>query len=378
MNSKERAVQILLPAGIAINGSNPWDLQVHDNRVFDRVFAGGTLAVGESYMDGWWDATDLPDFFYRLFSSRAAQTTPLLSMAMVFQLIKSRFLNLQNQKRAYEVGERHYDIGNDLYEKMLDTRMIYSCGYWKHADTLEQAQEHKLDLICKKIGVKAGDTVLDIGCGWGGLAKFASERYGAKVTGITISREQADLARKRTEGLDVEIRLQDWRALRGESFTHIVSIGMFEHVGPKNYRAYMEKIAELLSDDGLFLLQTIGGGKTVRHLEPWYDKYIFPNGHLPSVEQIAHATDRRWWGEALLTMEDWHNFGPDYDKTLSAWYSNFERAWPDLKGKYDERFRRMWTYYLLQSAGMFRARYIHLWQIVFSKYGMGGGYASIR
>ncbi|MBI5456804.1 cyclopropane fatty acyl phospholipid synthase [Candidatus Kaiserbacteria bacterium] len=378
MNAKLRAEEFLSRTSVTLNGPNPWDPQIHDERLYDRIFSGGTLAVGESYMDGWWDVENMSEFFFRLFHSQAAQTAPLLSVAMVIQLAKSAFLNLQNQKRAYEVGRRHYDIGNDLYEKMLDTRMMYSCGYWKEAKTLEKSQEDKLDLICRKIGLKTGDTVLDIGCGWGGFAAFAAERYGAKVTGITISKEQAALAQQRTSELDVDIRLQDWRTLGGETYTHIVSVGMFEHVGPKNYRVFMQKVRELLSDEGLFLLQTIGNGKTVRHLEPWYDRYIFPNGHLPSTAQITKATDRKWYGEALLTMEDWHNFGSDYDKTLSAWYENFERAWPDIKEKYDERFRRMWKYYLLQSAGMFRARYIHLWQIVFSKTGMVGGYASIR
>lgn len=376
MKAKEKAAALLLQAGLEVNGKNSWDPQIHNEKLYDRVFSGGTLALGESYMDGWWDCEDLSGFFYRLFHKGTA--TKLLGIGIVTQIIKSKLLNLQNSKRAFEVGEKHYDAGNDLYKKMLDERMIYSCGYWKNADNLNQAQENKLDLICKKIGLKAGNTVLDIGCGWGGFAKFAAERYGAKVIGITVSKEQAALARQQTEELDVEIRLQDWRELKGQTFTHIVSVGMFEHVGPKNYRAFMEKVRELLSDDGLFLLHTIGHSKTTRNLEPWFNKYIFPNGHLPSMAQITKATDRQWFGEALLTMEDWHNFGPYYDKTLSAWHANFERAWPELKSNYNERFHRMWNYYLLVSAGMFRARYIHLWQMVYSKHGIEEGYTPVR
>ena len=349
---------------------------MHDEKLYDRIFSGGTLAAGESYMDGWWDAEDLSEFFFRLLRSGAA--TKLMGIGIATQIIKSKLLNLQSSRRAFEVGEKHYDIGNDLYERMLDKRMIYSCGYWRDAKNLAEAQEAKLDLICRKIGLKKGDTVLDVGCGWGGFAKFAAERYGAKVVGITISKEQAAWAQAHTQGLDVEIRLQDWRELKEESFNHIVSIGMFEHVGPKNYRPFMEKMRELLSDDGFFLLHTIGHSVTTRNLDPWMDKYIFPNGHLPSMTLITKAVDRRLFGDAILVMEDWHNFGPDYDQTLTAWYNNFERAWPELKEKYGERFYRMWKYYLLSCAGAFRSRKIHLWQIVYSKHGIVGGYSSIR
>jgi len=376
MKAKEKAAALLVQAGLEVNGKNPWDPQIHNDKLYDHVFSGGTLALGESYMDGWWDCDDLPGFFYRLFHK--GTVSKLLGVGIIGQIIKSKLFNLQNSKRAFEVGEKHYDAGNDLYKKMLDERMIYSCGYWKNANDLNQAQENKLDLICKKIGLKAGNTVLDIGCGWGGFAKFAAERYGAKVIGITVSKEQAALARQQAEGLDVEIRLQDWRELKGQTFTHIVSVGMFEHVGPKNYRAFMERVRDLLSDDGLFLLHTIGHSKTTRNLEPWFNKYIFPNGHLPSMAQITKATDRRLFGEALFMMEDWHNFGADYDKTLTSWYANFEHAWPELKSNYNERFHRMWSYYLQVSAGMFRARYIHLWQVVYSKHGVEGGYKAIR
>lgn len=196
--------------------------------------------------------------------------------------------------------------------------------------------------------------------------------------GITISTVQVALARECTKGLPVEIRLQDWRELSGEKFDHIVSIGMFEHVGPHNYRAFMQKMSELLSDDGLFLLHTIGHSKTTRSLERWFHTYIFPNGHLPSVAQIGSSIDRQWFEAPLFIVEDWHNFGIYYDKTLTQWFKNFDTAWPDLKKDYDDRFYRMWKYYLLVSAGMFRARYLQVWQIVLSKHGVEGGYLSIR
>ncbi len=375
MNSKERAEKLLSGFGIALNGNKPWDVRVHDERLYDRIFSGGTLALGESYMDGWWDAPDLAEFFTRL--SRQAPLS-MLGIGLAGQILKSKLFNLQSSSRAFQVAEHHYDLDNDLYKKMLDPRMVYSCGYWKDAKTLAEAQEAKFDLICRKCNIKKGDKVLDVGCGWGGFAAFAAEKYGAKVVGITVSKEQAAYARTRTHELPIEFRIQDWRELGGEMFDHVISIGMFEHVGPKNYRAYMQKVRDVLKEDGLFLLHTIGHSKTTRALEPWFHKYIFPNGHLPSAAQIAKAIDRKWFSEPLFVMEDWHNFGADYDRTLCAWFENFDRAWPELKMKYDERFYRMWKYYLLVSAGMFRARYLQLWQIVLSPKGVQGGYSPVR
>jgi cyclopropane-fatty-acyl-phospholipid synthase len=265
------------------------------------------------------------------------------------------------------VGEKHYDIGNDLYEKMLDSRMIYSCGYWKDAQNLDEAQENKLELTCRKLKLAAGQKVLDIGCGWGGTARYMAEHYGVEVVGATISQAQAELARTRCAGLPVEILLMDYRDLKGR-FDKIVSIGMFEHVGPKNYRTYFSKVSELLKEDGLFLLHTIGSNTSAISTDPWIERYIFPNGVIPSAQQISAAF------EGCFVMEDWHNFGSYYDQTLMAWRENFDRAWPELKQSYDERFRRMWDYYLASCAASFRARDNQLWQIVLSKKGLAGGW----
>jgi cyclopropane-fatty-acyl-phospholipid synthase len=373
MNSKTKAVELLDKAGVAINGPAATDIQVSDERLYDRVFSGGTLALGEAYMDGWWGAEDLSEFFFKVL--RADLYKHLKNLAMLLHFIRATVLNYQNKTRAFEVGEKHYDIGNDLYERMLGQRMVYTCGYWSSPTTpardLDDAQEQKLDLVCRKIGLKARQTVLDVGCGWGSFAQFAAERYGAKVVGITISKEQAALARERCKGLDVEIRVEDYRDTVGQ-FDHIISLGMFEHVGPKNYRTYMHKMGELLKDDGIFLLHTIGTNVSVRQADPWVEKYIFPNGVLPSMAQIGRSIEK------LFVMEDWHNFGPDYDKTLTAWHANFKKGWPEIKDKYSERFYRMWRYYLLASAATFRARYCHLWQIVLTKKGLEGGYRPVR
>jgi cyclopropane-fatty-acyl-phospholipid synthase len=356
-------------AGIEIGGSRPWDVQVHDERLYARVLAYGTLGLGEAYMDGWWDSEALDQLVYKLLEFDIyAHLKP--DLGLVTSYLRGTLLNLQ-RARVTEVGEKHYDIGNDLYEAMLDRRMIYSCGYWRDADDLDAAQEAKLDLICRKIGLEPGMSVLDVGSGWGGFLKFAAERYGVVATGVTISREQAAFAEAQKDGLPIETRLMDYMTLEGQ-FDRVVSVGMFEHVGYKNYASYFRKMRSLLKPDGLFLLHTIGGNYSVAHGDPWTEKYIFPNGMLPSAKQMAKAAER------VFVMEDWHNFGADYDRTLMAWYSNFEAAWPRLGRSYDERFRRMWRFYLLTSAASFRARSIQLWQVVYSPKGVSGGYQSLR
>ncbi|MEX0652032.1 MAG: cyclopropane fatty acyl phospholipid synthase [Candidatus Paceibacterota bacterium] len=370
MGSKKKAEDLLARAGVQVNGPNSWDIQIHDSRFYDRFFSKGSLALGESYMDGWWDVENLDMFFDKVLSARLKVVTP----SFILHMLRARILNLQNVSRAFKVGEEHYDVGNNLYNKMLDRRLVYTCGYWSgtpRASTLDEAQFAKLDLICKKINLKKGDKVLDIGCGWGSFAKFAAEEYGAEVVGITISKEQKAFAEQQVEGLPVEIRLQDYRDVR-EKFDHIVSIGMFEHVGYKNYREYMRVVHRCLKEDGLFLLHTIGSNKTVVTTDPWIEKYIFPGGMLPSIKQIGRSI------EGIFVMEDWHNFGDDYDRTLMEWYKNFNVAWPDLKHDYSERFYRMWKYYLLVSAGSFRSRNNQLWQIVLSKKGVTGGYKTVR
>ncbi len=358
---------------ITIGGTRPQDITVHDDRLFNRVIRYGTLGLGEAYMDGWWDANALDVFIYKVLMARLDKAFQV-NLASVPAVAKAFLFNLQSSSRAFEVGEAHYDLGNDLYEAMLDPRMAYTCGYWSgspSAVTLDEAQEAKLDLVCRKIGLKKGDRVLDTGCGWGSFAKYAAQKYGASVVGVTISKEQAALARERCNGLPVEIRLQDYREVDGV-FDHVVSIGILEHVGVKNYRTYFEMVGRVLKKDGLFLLHTNGSNASKITSEPWITKYIFPNGALPSVAQIGKAS------EGLFVMEDWHNFGPDYDTTLVAWFKNFDAAWPALRAKYGDRFYRMWKYYLLTCAGAFRARNIQLWQVVLSPRGVSGGYRTTR
>jgi cyclopropane-fatty-acyl-phospholipid synthase len=279
--------------------------------------------------------------------------------------------NRQSRRRAFQVGEQHYDIGNDVYGAMLDPTMSYSCGYWAEADDLAAAQMAKLDLICRKLKLQPGERLLDIGCGWGGLARHAASHYGVEVMGITVSREQQKWAQQQCAGLPVQVELMDYRALQG-SFDKVVSVGMFEHVGPKNYDTYFDTVHRLLADDGLFLLHTIGDFETSNYNDHWMDRYIFPNGILPSASQIADALEPR------LVFHDWHNFGPDYDRTLMAWWANFQAAWPTLQQRYSERFYRMWQYYLHSCAGLFRSGQGQLWQLVIAKRGRQLQYRSVR
>jgi cyclopropane-fatty-acyl-phospholipid synthase len=358
--------------GVRINGDAPWDIRVTDPRFYGRVFLDGSLGFGEAYMDGWWDCERLDQLFHKLLAADIDRKIERwTNLRRIGSFLRQAVVNLQSHRRAFQVAERHYDVGNDLFAAMLDPTMSYSCGYWRRASSLEEAQRDKLDLICRKLYLQPGDRLLDIGCGWGGLARHAAANYGAEVLGITVSIEQQKLARERCAGLPVNIKLMDYRDLAGR-FDKVASVGMFEHVGPKNHAVYFATIQRILDDDGLFLLHTIGSYRATRALEPWMDKYIFPNGCLPSAAELAGAVEEQF------IVEDWHNFGPDYDRTLMAWWENFERAWPALEPRYGGRFHRLWKYYLLSCAGFFRSRQGQLWQVVLSKQARSQGYQSVR
>jgi cyclopropane-fatty-acyl-phospholipid synthase len=362
MSKSESAIRGLLDlAEIQINGNKPWDLKVHDERLYERILRNSSLGLGEGYMDGWWDCEAIDQFITRVLKAHLDEKVQN-NLRLVFQVARARVFNRQSSARAYEVGEKHYDLGNDLYQAMLDKRLNYTCAYWKEARNLDEAQEAKLELVCRKIGARPGMRILELGCGWGSFAKYAAEKYGVSILGVTVSKEQVALGMQNCKGLPVELRLQDYRAVTG-TYDAVISIGVMEHVGPKNYADYMRVVERCLKPDGIAFVHTIGGNKSATTGEPWTDKYIFPNGLLPSIAQLGKAM------EDQFVMEDWQNFGPDYDPTLMAWHANFEKAWPELKQNYDERFHRMWRYYLLSSAGGFRSRNQQLWQVVFTRTG---------
>lgn len=370
MDARELILRVFDTAGIQLNGDRPWDIRVHDERFFSRVVAHGNLGAGEAYMDGWWDAERLDETFARLLASGAIGRIPKSFDAM-WAALRTKLINAQTRSRSREVARRHYDLGNDLYLAFLDPYNQYTCGYFKDTADLNTAQEKKLDLICRKLQLQPGERVLDIGCGWGGFAKFAAERYGCRVTGVSISKEQVAYAREFTAGLPVEILPCDYRDLTGE-FDKVVSAGMVEHVGSKNHRRYMETARRVLKRDGLFLLQNIGQSVSMTTNDPWFAKYIFPNSMAPSASQITRAA------EGLFVLEDVHNFGHYYSLTTLAWWQNFQAAWPRLKDKYSEYVYRMFRYYLLSCSGTFRSRDVQLYQFVFSPGGVSGGYEPVR
>ncbi len=358
----EKAVRGLLEtAGITLNGTDPWDITVVDDRFYERVLAQGALGLGESFMDKWWTCPAVDQFIDRVLRADL-QSRVKKNPSFYLYCLAAKLFNRQARRRAFEVAKKHYDIGNDLYVRMLDKQMLYTCAYWKNADTLEQAQKDKLDLVCRKIGLKSGMTVLDLGCGYGAFAKHAAQNYGARVVGYTVSKRQAELGREMNKGLEVDIRLDDYRSATGH-FDRVVSIGLMEHVGYKNYRTYMTKVDQTLKKDGIAFIHTIGANHTSLVTNGWTEKYIFPNGKIPSIAQLGSAM------EGMFVMEDWHNFGEDYDKTLMAWYDNFTRSWHEIKDRYSDRFYRMWEYYLLSCAGGFRSRHLQLWQIVMTRMG---------
>jgi cyclopropane-fatty-acyl-phospholipid synthase len=356
-------------AGVRTDGSNPWDIRIHDERFFSRVFRQLSIGLGESYMDGWWDVERLDLLFQRLYRRNLHNRG--VTWRHRLHYFQARVLNRQRPGRAFQVGRVHYDVGNDLYKVMLGPRMIYSSCYWKDATTLSQAEDAKLDLICRKLELGPGMKVLDIGCGWGGFARYAAEKYGVHVVGTTVSREQVDLARDLSQGLPIEYRLEDYRQVQGR-YDRIAAIGMIGHVGYKNYRTFMQVARRCLVDDGLFLIHTMGANRSTAAAEPWIDKYVFPNGMAPSVAQVAMAI------EDVFALEDWHNLSTDYYRTGMAWLANFEEGWSQLSSRYDERFRRMWRYYLSCIASSFAARILQTWDIVLSKPGGRGQYLAPR
>jgi len=375
MSDSETVVKELLKiADIKVNGKRPFDIQIHDERFYNRVLAHQSLGLGESYMDGWWDVKELDQMVARLLNAKINEKLkfkPTVLIAGARAVATDKLTNRQSLSRAVHNASHHYNIGNDLYERMLDERMIYTCAYWRNAKNLDEAQEAKLKLICEKLQLKKGMTVLDIGCGWGGFAKYAAQNYGVKVTGITLATEQAKLAKENTKEFPVDIQIKDYREVKGK-YDRVVSIGMFEAVGQKNYMTFFNKCTDLLEDDGIMFHHTIGSNVSVKNNNPFMEKYIFPGGSLPSLADINKATAK------TLVIEDLQNIGPDYVKTLLAWDKNFNKHYDELKDKYDETFKRMWDFYLLSFAGSFKARHVQLWQIVFRKIRTSETYVGVR
>ena len=371
LDKRKFVAELFAQAGIAIGGSQPWDIRLNHDRFFTRVLAQGSLGLGESYMDGDWDCAALDEFFDRVIRARLGERLGL-TLPLAFLIANAKLRNRQTIGRARQAADVHYDLPVEVFEATFDKRLTGSCGYWRNATTLDEAQDAKLDLICRKIGLVHGQSVLDIGCGWGSFMGFAAERYGAICRGITISQMQVQYIQRRYAGSSFTAMLRDYREYDGPPADHIVSAGMFEHVGAKNHKTYFARARRAIKEDGLFLLHTIWENERYPLIDPWQDKYIFPNGDLPSLGEIATAV------EGLFVVEDVHNFGVDYDKTLMAWNAKFQTHRAEVAGRHGERFCRMWEYYLLQCAAAFRCRHINVGQLVLSPRGARGGYTAVR
>ncbi len=374
MLTQEMISKYLQSIGVTLNGEKPYDVRIRNDKLFRGLPT--SLAIGEAYMEGWWECDQLDELFFRICKNQLDEKF-YNSLTDTLKKGLNCVVNLQTKIRSLSVAKVHYNLGNEFYRRMLGPTMAYTCGYWRKATTLDQAQVDKFDLICRKVGLKKGEKVLELGCGFGTFAKFAAEHYGCHVVAVNISEEQVKFGRKTCENLPVEIHQCDYRDDKvynpgGKPFDKIVSIGLLEHVGHKNYRGFMELLRKNVKEDGLCLVHSIGKDVTSGHIDPWISKYIFPNSILPSLQLLAKAIEHHF------VVEDLHNFGADYDKTLMEWHANFIASWSDVKNGFDEQFFRKWNYYLLSCAGAFRARTMQLWQFVLSPKGVAGGYESIR
>lgn len=380
MQARELVERLAREADIRINGDRPWDITVHNDNLYARVLKQGTLGLGEAYMEGWWDCEAMDVMFCRALRARLERTFSRTLPSRMTGLAHALF-NLQSRARAFMVARAHYDADPALFRAMLGPTMQYSCGRWEDvkksgAAGLDEAQRAKMEMICRKLALESGMSVLDMGCGWGTLALHMAGEHHVRVTGITVSREQLAVAQNRaaSEGVDVEFCLMDYRSVQG-SWDRVVSVGMFEHVGRRNYDTFMDVVHGALKPGGLFLLHSIGGNGALgagAGADPWLTRHIFPNGILPSPSTLVNALEHDF------VLEDWQNFGVDYDKTLMAWHENFERGLREGAFTCTERERRMYRYYLLSCAGAFRARSLQLWQLVLSPEGMPGGYCRKR
>jgi len=365
--------------GVQIGGGQPWDITVNRDRLYRRALRG-SLGIGEAYIDGDWDCRALDELFRRVLSASKPKS-PLIRSARALKVLQSRLTNLQTRRRSRAVAEQHYDLDHRMYALFLGPWNQYTCCFFDGTDDLEQAEVIKLEMLCDKLELRPGDRLLDIGCGWGGFAKYAAATRGCEVTGISLSTEQIRYAREYTQGLPVTIEKLDYRDLPDSGLPHfdkISIVGMLEHVGYRNYGALMRVVHEMLKPDGLFLLHTIGNCERTTVVDPWMEKYIFRNSMAPSMDQLAAAT------EGCFVVEDWENYGHHYVPTLQAWYERFNANWEQIRAlktarAFDERFRRMWNYYLMSSKAAFELEHLYLWQLVMTRRGSGRGvYSRVR
>jgi len=358
--------QLLASADIHLNGNRAWDIHINHPHLLTRLLKQGGVALGDSYMDGWWECQAIDQMLER--AMRARLHEKLQTPRAWWESLRGRMRHSDSEGPSRIVGRMHYQVGNPVYQAMFDTHMTHSCAYWvEGAQTLEEAQLAKLEMICRKLQLKPGMRILDIGCGWGSFMRYAAEHYGVTVIGLTTSEGQLKLGQELAGSLPVQFEMTDYLQFNPDSksrFDRIVSIGLFDQLGAHNFSAFFQTAKRSLKDDGWMLLQTQGKTQRSGLLDAWDDKHIHPTGYIPRLDEVTQAS------EAHFVVEDVHNFGADHDRTLQQWHQRFEMAWPQLRLSHDERFYRMWRFHLLSSAASFRTRHKQMWQLVLSPKGL--------
>jgi cyclopropane-fatty-acyl-phospholipid synthase len=354
-NAEARVRDLLARAGVAVDGGRPWDIRVANPAFYRRALDGGSLAVGEAYADGWWEAERLDEFFHRVFKAGLHERLAP-SPWSGWRSLAGRLFGRRGRTHAPEA------LGSDVFRAMLGRRMSGACAYWKDARALDDADEAALELACRKLELKAGMSVLDMGSGWGAFARYAAERHGVSVVGVDISQERVQLARELCKGLPVALRVQDYEEVRGR-FDRVVSLGLMEHAGAGSCRAVMAAAARCLKADGVALIHTAARNRAAGPRERWPAAGVLLEDGAPALSRLAAAA------EGLFVIEDVHNLGTHYAPTLLAWHENLARRWPGLSGRYGDRLYRTLTFGLLSTAGRFRARQGQLYQIVMTRPG---------
>lgn len=349
------------------------DIVIHDNSAYKDFVIRGSLGFGESYMFKKWDSPHLDVVIANIIRSGIHESRWFGTLIHAGLWIKSTLKNLQNRHYAPLLAETHYNAGNHLFKSFLDPNMIYTCAYFKNTDDLSQAQLNKIKVVGNKLNLKPGEKVLDIGCGWGGTARILAEMFDVEVTGISDASEMVNYANKHNAGDRVKFIKTDYRNAKGR-YNKIYNVGFLEAVGPKNYRRFMQQVYDMLEDDGIFLTHTIMGQKSTNRGDPWLDKYIFPNGVLPSHQQIKRSVKK------LFAIRDFESFGHYYEITLDHWRSNLNKNWEPIKAKFDnpDAFKRMMDFYFLSCKAAFHTNLIDLGQYVFTKSGQVPGYKPFR
>lgn len=343
---------LLARAGVAVGGARPWDIRVRHPGFFARVRAGGSLAAGEAYADGWWESDRLDEFFHRVFKAGLPERLAPAPWSGARRLL-ARLLG-----RAPRGPEAH--PGGEVFRAMLGPTMSFSSGYWRDARGLDEAAEAAMELACRKLELRPGMSVLDLGCGWGAFARHAARTRGVSVVGVDIACERVNAGRELCKGLPVALRVQDHAEVRGR-FDRVVSLGLAEEVGPAGCGGLMAAAARCLKPDGVALIQAAARNAPASRRDPWLERCGFAGGAAPSLSRLVQAMEGRF------VVEDVHNLGPHYDRTLMAWHENLERRWHRCRG--DERLYRTLKFSLLASAGAFRARRSQLFQILMSRPG---------